>query len=91
MPIISVSDLRPIGSELFHDSESYMNELGASEVSTTNGGSSLLCVASASSYVCYQSAVRATQISMRSAPPGVISEGVRRRIGRGNSGGGGSF
>jgi hypothetical protein len=45
MATINISDLRPTGSDLFSDSESYMNELGDSEVHTIHGGSSLDCFA----------------------------------------------
>jgi bacteriocin-like protein len=38
MATINISDLRPTGSELFSDSESYMNELSDSELETINGG-----------------------------------------------------
>jgi hypothetical protein len=38
MPSINISDLRPAGSELFSDSESYMAELGDSEFEMINGG-----------------------------------------------------
>ncbi len=43
MATINISDLRPIGSKLFSDSESYMNELGDSEFNTINGGSGWPC------------------------------------------------
>lgn len=38
MATINICDLRSTGSELFSDSESYMNELGDSEVHTIHGG-----------------------------------------------------
>ncbi len=38
MATINISDLRPTGSDLFSDSEGYMNELGDSEVHTIYGG-----------------------------------------------------
>jgi transketolase C-terminal domain/subunit len=44
MANINICDLRPIGSELFSDSEDYMNELGDYELHTINGGlSSPVC------------------------------------------------
>ncbi len=43
MPNIKISDLHSTGSELFSDSESYMNELGDSEFNTINGGSGWPC------------------------------------------------
>jgi hypothetical protein len=47
MATINISDLRPTGSDLFFDSESYMSELADSELDIINGGftSSPLCVA----------------------------------------------
>jgi hypothetical protein len=38
MSTIKISDLRPTGSELFSDSESYMSELGDNELDIINGG-----------------------------------------------------
>lgn len=38
MATINISDLRPTGSELSSDSESYMSELGDSERDIINGG-----------------------------------------------------
>ncbi|MBH8578130.1 hypothetical protein I8752_35340 [Nostocaceae cyanobacterium CENA369] len=43
MANINICDLRPIGSELFSDSEGYMDELGDSELYTVNGGSTPVC------------------------------------------------
>ena len=42
MASIKLTELRPVGSELFHDSESFINELSDHEVpaSLTGGGSS---------------------------------------------------
>lgn len=39
MPTIKISDLSPTGSQLFHDSESYMNELSDGELDIINGAS----------------------------------------------------
>jgi hypothetical protein len=47
MPTIKISDLHPTGSELFHDSESYMNELGDGDLDIINGGFISAIVASA--------------------------------------------
>jgi len=44
MPTIKISDLHPTGSELFHDSESYMNELGDGELDIINGGFSPISI-----------------------------------------------
>jgi hypothetical protein len=38
MPTIKISDLSPTGSDLFSDSESYMNELSDGELDIINGG-----------------------------------------------------
>jgi hypothetical protein len=44
MASITISDLHASGSELFSDSESYMNELGDGELQIINGGiSTPLC------------------------------------------------
>lgn len=39
MANIKISDLHSTGSDLFSDSESYMNELGDSQLDIINGGS----------------------------------------------------
>lgn len=39
MATINISDLHPTGSDLFSDSESYINELGDAELDATYGGS----------------------------------------------------
>ncbi|MEB3179152.1 MAG: class IIb bacteriocin, lactobin A/cerein 7B family [Nostocaceae cyanobacterium] len=54
MATINISDIRPTGSELFMDSESFMNALTDQELSGTNGGLSPIAiwgVAIASEYV----------------------------------------
>ncbi|MDZ7960239.1 MAG: hypothetical protein RMY34_20540 [Aulosira sp. DedQUE10] len=38
MPSIKISELRPIGSELFQDSESYLNELNVQDMEIIGGG-----------------------------------------------------
>lgn len=38
MSTINISDLHPAGSELFSDSEGYMNELGDNEFDSIYGG-----------------------------------------------------
>ncbi|MDZ7960240.1 MAG: hypothetical protein RMY34_20545 [Aulosira sp. DedQUE10] len=38
MASIKISELRPAGSELFQDSESFLNELNEKEISTAVGG-----------------------------------------------------
>ena len=53
MATIKISDLHSAGSELFMDSESYLNELTHEEMNMTHGGSSLICVATVT-YVTYR-------------------------------------
>jgi hypothetical protein len=43
MATIKISNLHPAGSELFGDSESYLNELTNDELTMTHGGSSPVC------------------------------------------------
>jgi hypothetical protein len=38
MTCIKISEIRPTGSELFQDSESYLNALNEQEISVTIGG-----------------------------------------------------
>ena len=38
MAFIKLNELRPAGSELFQDSESYLNELNDQEIANTFGG-----------------------------------------------------
>ncbi|MEH1944193.1 MAG: hypothetical protein V7L01_28810 [Nostoc sp.] len=42
MATINISDLRPTGSELFSDSEGYMDDLVDSEIGAIQGGSLIL-------------------------------------------------
>ena len=44
MSNISISELRPAGSELFQDSESYLNELGDRETEMVQGGFTIVKV-----------------------------------------------
>lgn len=50
MATINISDLNPVGLELFSESESYMNEISEGEFTGIQGGSSNLCWA-VSSYL----------------------------------------
>jgi hypothetical protein len=54
MAKIKISELRPDGSELFDDSESYLKELGEEEITTVQGGilpsDNPLCTFSIKSY-----------------------------------------
>lgn len=76
MSTINISNLRPTGTELFSDSEGYMNELGDSEFDSIYGGllpallfsaarlvvqHTVLRAASASGTVCFNAALRATR------------------------------
>ncbi|MBW4617103.1 MAG: class IIb bacteriocin, lactobin A/cerein 7B family [Desmonostoc vinosum HA7617-LM4] len=54
MASINISNLQPVGSELFMDSESFMHDLTEQQLSATNGGLAPLViwgVAIASEYV----------------------------------------
>ena len=44
MATIAISDLRPAGSDLFLDSESFLNDLTDGELNSTHGGSTPWCV-----------------------------------------------
>ena len=44
MATIKISDLHSAGSELFMDSESYLNELTNEELNMTHGGSTPFCM-----------------------------------------------
>jgi len=44
MATIKISDLHSAGSELFMDSESYLNELTNEELNMAHGGSTQVCV-----------------------------------------------
>jgi hypothetical protein len=44
MATIKISDLHSVGSELFMDSESYLNELTNEELNMAHGGSTPLCI-----------------------------------------------
>jgi hypothetical protein len=43
MAKINVSNLHPVGSDLFSDSENYISELSDNELGTINGGFSMFC------------------------------------------------
>ncbi len=43
MANIVISELRPAGSDLFMDSESYLTDLTDNELHMTKGGSTLFC------------------------------------------------
>jgi hypothetical protein len=49
MAVIKISELRPAGSELFQDSESFLNELNDQEMSTAIGGGTVATVISQAS------------------------------------------
>ncbi|MCC5617683.1 hypothetical protein LC605_21845 [Nostoc sp. CHAB 5836] len=42
MASIKISELRPAGSELFQDSESFLKDLGAQEMANTIGASRII-------------------------------------------------
>ncbi|MEA5507511.1 hypothetical protein VB735_31340 [Halotia wernerae UHCC 0503] len=64
MATINISNLYPTGSDLFSDSESYMTDLGDSELDNVNGGISsiMLRIAAKSSLRCVNATVRITGI-----------------------------
>jgi hypothetical protein len=67
MATITISDLRPAGSELFFDSESYLTELSDDELAGTQGGSSWVCAGAAvyaSSPGCAISVVAVTLVTV---------------------------
>ncbi|MGB6297882.1 MAG: hypothetical protein WBF90_17095 [Rivularia sp. (in: cyanobacteria)] len=49
MASIKISELRPVGSELFVDSESFLNELNDQEISATVGAGTVASVVSQAS------------------------------------------
>ncbi|MGB6297883.1 MAG: hypothetical protein WBF90_17100 [Rivularia sp. (in: cyanobacteria)] len=49
MASIKISELRPVGSELFVDSESFLNELNDQEISATVGAGTVATVVSQAS------------------------------------------
>jgi hypothetical protein len=64
MATIIISDLCPTGSELFADSESYLNDLTDDELSLTQGGSSPVCAAAVwSSWGCVKVSIRVTLVA----------------------------
>jgi hypothetical protein len=63
MSTITISDLSPVGSELFSDSESYISELSDKEFDSINGGATMFLAPAAiaaarSSQACIQGAKR---------------------------------
>ena len=80
MATIKISDLRPAGSDLFSDSESYLSEMSEEEVASTVGGKSSgfcdnlfggLAVAGVSAF-----AVASTGVCAAGAAIGVVSGAV---------------
>ena len=69
MPTIKISDLHPTGSELFHDSESYMNELGDGELDIINGGFSPISISVRVSIAASKAASGAVKRSVGRATP----------------------
>ncbi|MBD1929920.1 hypothetical protein H6F74_27350 [Trichocoleus sp. FACHB-90] len=66
MANIAISDLRPAGSELFFDSEGYMNNLDDSEVDIVNGG----CYTPAFP-LCARSSIRCVKVSAAVTKAGI--------------------
>lgn len=42
MAAIQINDLRPVGSELFNDSESYLQELSTEDINEVLGGGAIV-------------------------------------------------
>ena len=59
MATINISDLRPTGSALFFDSESFMNELSDGEIGIYGGGTP-----AASSMPCFYASVKVTAVTL---------------------------
>jgi hypothetical protein len=75
MANITISDLRPAGSEFFLGSETYLSEIGDSEVDTINGGSTAICLATLSTYACATAISVATGMSqVNPTSPRAISD-----------------
>ncbi|MEQ8537096.1 MAG: hypothetical protein RIB93_06490 [Coleofasciculus sp. D1-CHI-01] len=45
MATIKISNLNPVGSEFFNDSETYLNELNGEQLNMIQGGSTPACIA----------------------------------------------
>jgi len=79
MSTINISDLHPAGSNLFSDSESYMNELGDSQLDIIGGAfTTPVCAVAASLVVISISATWVVPTAQAAAP--------RRRGGGGGGG-----
>ena len=42
MALIQINDLRPVGSELFNDSESFLQELSTEDINEVLGGGAII-------------------------------------------------
>jgi hypothetical protein len=71
MACISISDLQPVGLELFDDSESYLTEIGGTELSVHGG-------LTPSSPFCASLAVTAVAASAGAVVSGVVGYFSRR-------------
>ncbi|MBD2002731.1 MULTISPECIES: hypothetical protein [Cyanophyceae] len=62
MATIKITNLHPTGSELFHDSESYLNELTDDELNLPGGGTPgiVTTLAIRSGYKCAEVSIRVT-------------------------------
>jgi hypothetical protein len=83
MPTIKIDDLHPTGAELFSDSESYMNELGESELDLVMGGRTTpVCRAISKSVVEASKAVSRASRAVKNDPKKAASK-VSRFVGSG--------
>ncbi|MBE9197506.1 MULTISPECIES: hypothetical protein [unclassified Nodularia (in: cyanobacteria)] len=57
MATIAISDLRPVGYDLFSDSESYLNDLSENEVGNIGGGASPSSLTITTTWICVGTAV----------------------------------
>lgn len=74
MATIEISELRPAGSDLFSDSDNYMNELCDSEYETISGGLTPSLVWSAATAAARISSLRCAGVS--AAGVGVVAGGI---------------
>ncbi|QLE39982.1 hypothetical protein FD723_05570 [Nostoc sp. C052] len=77
MATIKISDLRPMGSELFFDSESYLTELSDDELAGTQGGSSWACVYGAAVWSSVGCAIGVTVVTLVTAATYGAYQGFR--------------
>ena len=65
MATIKIADLRPVGSQFFARSESYLNELTDDELNMTQGGSTPACIVTIITIVSLVSMIATTGLPWR--------------------------